>query len=441
MRNRPRRSLFRPAHCTLLGGWLCAQGCGFSQYQVNELADELRGTSDAGAALAQLEALEPPQRDRGLYLLSQGQLKLLTGDFNGSVIALEAAKQHLKTLQALSFSETLGASTVNETLRAYAATPGERVLLQELLALNYLMLGQPDAARVEILQADVLMGQLAEDDANQGQVASTRYLSGFIFELHQEWDDALISYRKAAAILDQRGQPLPPALQQSLLQLTARNGLSEEYERYRQRFGVAAELPLPQHGDIVLVYWHGQVSQLQQRFISVYAPELNQQISLAMPYFPGLPSGTVNASLEIGKQRRTTVAIEDIDRLARYDLDQREAAIIAASMVRIVAKQQAVRAAQRDSPQLGALLNLTTLLSEIADLRSWNMLPSSIQVARIRAPEGDHAITLNAGAWHRIIPVSVSQHRPCLILAIETSRQVFNQACRPATHPSTRHTQ
>jgi hypothetical protein len=418
----------------LLCAWLGCQGCGVGQHQINDLADDLRGNSSAQATLQQLEALVPPQRNRALYLLSKGQLKLLNGDFSGSISALEAAKQHLNSLQALSVSETLGASTINETLRSYTSTPGERILLQELLALNYLMLGRPGAARVEILQADVLMGQFAEKNASVGQVASTRYLGGLIFEMHREWDDALISYRKAAEILDRRGLALPPALQQSLLQLSARNGLAAEHDSYRQRFGFDTPPVPPLQGEIVLLYWQGQVSKIRQRIISVYAPDLKQQISLAMPYYPSRAIVPLRASITVADQQRTTAVIENVDQLARDDLDARLPAIMAAGLARVVVKQQAVSAAQKDSPQLGAILNLTTLLSEIADLRSWNMLASSIQVARISAPQGDSELTINTGVWQDTVPLRIANNKPCLVLALDTSRQVFGQACRPDNH-------
>ena len=418
----------------LLGVLLLGQGCGFSQHRVNELASELRGDSTVESTLLRLEALDPPPRDRALYLLSKGQLKLLMGDFAGSIQALESAKVQFNSLQALSISETLGASTINETLRSYIGTPGERVLLQELLALNYLLQGELASARVEILQADVLMRQLAESDASVGQVASTRYLGGLVFELHREWDDALISYRKAAEILDRRGLALPPALKQSLLQLSARNGLSAEHQRYRERFGFdVAQVPASQ-GEIVLLYWQGQVSQIRQRLISVYVAELKQQVSVAMPYYPAHTTPPVGIAIEVGGRRRATAVIEDIDQLARDDLEARRGAILAASLVRVVAKQQAVSAAQKDNPQLATLLNLTTLLSEIADLRSWNMLPSSIQVVRLALPEGDRVLTLNTGAWQGSAPLQISHKQPCLILAVDTSRRLYSQACRPGNH-------
>ena len=44
-----------------------------------------------------------------------------------------------------------------------------------------------------MLQADITMQQLAEESELAGQLASVRFLAGVIYELNDEYDDALIS--------------------------------------------------------------------------------------------------------------------------------------------------------------------------------------------------------------------------------------------------------
>jgi len=101
-------------------------------------------------------------------------------------------------------------------------------------ALNYLELGQPEAARVEVLQIDLLLRQLAEraPEPALGVDPFARYLSGMIFEALGEDSDALIAYRKAleAYRLQQplTGLAVPAALQADLLRLTRRLGLADE---------------------------------------------------------------------------------------------------------------------------------------------------------------------------------------------------------------------
>ena len=405
-------------------------GCAFHHRQVNELAADLRTVSPE-FALAALTRLEAPKRDRGQYLLDLGILKLLTGDFEGSITALQSAKEHLEQLQALSLSENLAAGTINETLRAYSGTPGERVLINELLAICYLMQGDLDGARVEALQADVLMNQLADKELLRGQLASARFLSGLIFELEGEWDDAMISYRKAAEIMQRRGQVLPKALMDSLLKTSQRQHLDDEYQAYVRQFGYPARQAQADEGELIIFYWDGVVSNIHQRFISVYVPELEQTVSLALPYYPPSTYRPRHLSMEIAGQPYSTEVLEDIETLARQALDARQPEIYAMSLARIISKHQAVRAARNDSQLAAILANLVTIFSEIADTRSWNMLPSTIQIARIPVPAGRYHIPLpgrssNDQPQGTPRSVSIKAGQKMVLLAPEISQTFFS---------------
>ena len=114
------------------------QSCAVQQEKVNSLAERLE-LSTPEATLSTLQLVTPPERDRGQYLLNTGLLKSITGDFEGANRDLQEAKDILNALQATSVSENLGAAVVNETLRSYDSSASERVLLHELLSINYLM--------------------------------------------------------------------------------------------------------------------------------------------------------------------------------------------------------------------------------------------------------------------------------------------------------------
>ena len=186
------------------------QACAAQQRQVNSLAERLE-LSTPEATLQSLQSISPPERDRAQYLLNTGLLKSITGDFEGAIRDLQSAKKILNALQAISVSENLGAAIVNETLRSYDGSASERVLLHELLSINYLMLNNLDAARVEVLQADVVMKELATEDRPIGQLASAHYIAGLVYELGGELDDAMISYRKAANIMALRDMLASPS--------------------------------------------------------------------------------------------------------------------------------------------------------------------------------------------------------------------------------------
>ena len=362
--------------------------CAMQQRQINSLADDLQHAGAEKTLLA-LEKIKPEPRDQAQYLLNRGTLKRLTGDLAASTQDLQSAKDLINSLQASSVTENVAAVTVNETLRSYTSSPSERVLLHQLLAYNYLQQGDLDGARVEMLQAEVTMQGVASGDKLNGQLASAHFLAGLIYELNDEWDNAMISYRRAANIMDQRHQGLPAALQDSLLQTSLRQGFKEEYSRYVKRFSRSAKPLRPGDREILVLYSDGIVSNKQQHFISVYSFEQQQNIALAMPYYPPANYRPQSFVVSVAGKHHRTQPLENIEDLVRQDLADELPRITATTMARVVIKYQAAKTARNKEGDLaGLLVSLATTISEQADLRSWNMLPSSLQVARIRIPEG-----------------------------------------------------
>ena len=64
------------------------QACAIQHQQVNSLAEQL-DRSTPGATLLSMQSISPPARDRAQYLLNTGVLKSMTGDFEGSIEALD----------------------------------------------------------------------------------------------------------------------------------------------------------------------------------------------------------------------------------------------------------------------------------------------------------------------------------------------------------------
>ena len=406
------------------------QACAVQQQKINSLADQLE-LSTPEATLLSLQSISPPERDRAQYLLNTGLLKSITGDFEGANSDLQSAKSILNDLQAVSVTENLGAAMVNETLRSYDGSASERVLLHLLLSINYLMLNNLDAARVEVLQADIVMKELAREDRPIGQLASAHYIAGLVYELGSELDDAMISYRKAANIMALRNMPPPPALKSSLLSLSKRLGLDEEYEKYREQFTFAANPPIADAAEIVVIYWDGVVTGKRGNSLSVWVPALNQAVSMALPYYP--PSNYVENPfiLSMAGQLHRTEPIEDVEALLREDLDDESAAIYAMTLARMVAKYELVKSAGNQNDGLGLFINIITMLSEAADTRSWNMLPSSIQFARFSLPAGEYALPLPhyAGAQQAGLAETkllVSAGEKIVLFVPGVSRKIFS---------------
>ena len=409
---------------------LLMQGCAFQQWKINNIAEQLRGGSTQQALLA-MQGIEAPKRDQAQYLLNLGTLKHLNGDLSGSTQDLQAAKHLMAQLQAISVREVIGATAVNETLRSYIGTPSERVMLQQLLALNYLAQGDLDGARVEMLQAEVLMREVAHKDSLSGQLASVYFMSGLIYELGREWDDALIAYRHAGELMGERGQALPAALQDSLLRFTRQLGFKEEYLEYRQRFGREAMFLKPGEGEVIALYWQGVVSAKTQSKISVFAPNLGHHISLAVPSYPDFYATSNSGLVSIGHYQVNAQLLDDVEVLAREDLQAQMPKITATTLLRAVAKHQAVKQARESGQQNGGgglfafITDVASVLTEVADVRSWNTLPSNIQVARLIVSAGEYPVSIGRRAGTDIKYLQLHAKQTALLLAHGVSDELF----------------
>ncbi|MBL0709771.1 MAG: hypothetical protein JJV99_01960, partial [Colwellia sp.] len=196
----------RPFCCvfSLLLYILVLSGCAVNNRTVSDISQQLKGSLSVEQALIKVQQIDYDDKDLAQHQLNIGYLQLLSGDFNGAIESLELAKRRMGSLQAVSVSENLSSATVNETLRSYTGWPTDRALVHGMMALAYLLNQDLMGARVEVLQANTLMQHLAESDDLLGQLAFVHYISGVVYELNNEADNALVSYRLAYNLLRDR---------------------------------------------------------------------------------------------------------------------------------------------------------------------------------------------------------------------------------------------
>ncbi len=377
---------------TLLAGLLTA--CASYGDWARQLEYEL-AAGDYQGALAVLEEQGRRPRDALLYLLNRALLLRMDGDFAASNTAFEEAKVLMEKFSAVSVSEQAGALTVNDLQRSYSGEAYERVLVPLFAALNYLELGQPREARVEILQLDVLLGQLETESLAAGAFA--RYFSGMVFEALGEVDQALIAYRKAYQAYREypaAALALPEQLKADLLRLSARLGLKQELARYRREFAMTA--PAAEDGtvgEVVFILFSGLAPLKRETRVNAFT-ESGELVSIAMPYYEGRLPYVRKGVLQAGGARAESEAVEDINTLAVETLQRQAPLILARAVARAVLKHEAVEKAGEENEGLGFLVNVAGVVSERADTRSWSILPSRIYVARLALAPGAYALQL-----------------------------------------------
>jgi hypothetical protein len=234
-----------------------------------------------------------------------------------------------------------------------------------------------------MLQADVTLAEMSDGYSVSGQLASVHFLSGIIFELNDEPDEALISYRRAYKIMKVRNEFIPEALQISLLNLTKRRDFPDEYEAYVAEFGREHSLPSADEGEWILLYFDGVVSNKSELRFPMFDAGSGLMVTVVIPEYAGSGNWGHNITFESGDRSMRGAVLENIERRAREDLNSEMPAILAAATARVVAKTVAIKSANDQDAFAGAIALILALASEQADLRSWNMLPANIQVVRL----------------------------------------------------------
>jgi len=122
--------------------------------------------------------------DGVLYNLNKAILLRMQGKFSESNEAFELSKKLIETYEAVSITEQTGSFIVNDTTRTYIGEDFEQILLHFYESLNYLELDDRYAARVEALQVDLKLNQLARDKTKgtYTEDAFVRYFSGILYE-------------------------------------------------------------------------------------------------------------------------------------------------------------------------------------------------------------------------------------------------------------------
>ncbi|MGH8397341.1 MAG: COG3014 family protein [Gammaproteobacteria bacterium] len=339
-----------------------------------------------------------------LYLLNKGMILRIQDNYAGSISAFEAAKPLMNNLEASSVSENFGALTLSENLRCYKGAIYERLLLHVYQGLNYLQLNQPDAARVEVQQIDLLLRRLYpdKDTVPDGGDAFARYFSGLVYEGLGDWSDAMIAYRKAYQAYRAQGVPddaILPDLQLSLCRFADYLGLSQELNEYKEHFKLDTWPPLITNGtdptgQLVFIFSNGlapvkaPIQQLVQNpadghFYTVSLPSMHRR----------LPT-VADTIVQVRGQSVTSVPVESVAADAAKALTAEMPKLIADEVARNVTRQIAANQANKKGQGLGVLFSLVGAIADQPDTRLWNTLPDDIQLARISLPPGTYNVSV-----------------------------------------------
>ena len=325
-----------------------------------------------------------------LWLLDWGLALHAAGQYEMSTRVLLRADKIADIKDYTSLAAESATLLTSDNIKQYQGEDFEKVLINTYLAMNYALIGQADEALVEARRVNRKLHMMVEQGGRKyKQSAFARYLSAVLYESLGEWNDAYIDYK---AVLDL--EPGFRSIGLDLWRMAYAQGDREEQQKWVSQFELSAEdrarakkaLPRSGFSEIIVLYENG-ISPAKH-------PNPNFH---SLPVFYPRANPVREAEVWVdGVSPVRTELLDDIEAVAIQNLNEKYGAIIAKKVAGVVVKEVVADqiGRQTGSRALGALARLAFYASDQADVRSWNLLPRDLQIARIVVQPGLHTIKL-----------------------------------------------
>lgn len=408
-------------------------GCATRAQDLARVRSALLG-GDAAGALAEFEKTGGKESDL-LHLLEKGYLLHANGQWAESNAAFQLAEERAEDLYSRSLSREAAALLTSDNALPYRGHPYELQMIQYYRALNYLQLGSLDGALVEARKANWLAEQVyAREDAEEDEDSGRRldptthpnafldYFTGLLWLRAGEWNDAVVSLRRAyegyGADSTRYGVPVPGSLIRDFHAALERTGQAEEAARVRDRHPQAVAAADPQAHRIVVFFESGFVPHRESVDINLpifdrrrggdawlyvdeyggnlYAyesdVELDHVLRFAFPRLQALPSAVSRCELEVSGRTVPAAPALDLGAIAEDDFERRLPRILLKTVARALVKEAQRKAAKKEDEVLGWIVNAINVATEQADTRSWILLPGRIDVVDLELPVGTEEV-------------------------------------------------
>ena len=358
-------------------------GCASYQHRVEDARRQL----SSGNAHTAVEKLAPLANNEGkdqlVYLLDLGTAAQLAGDYPRSTRAFLAADQMSEVKDYHSISKLTGSLLFNQGMVQYKGDDYEKVLINAMLAINYLMMNNLDEALVETRRLNEKLHHYKFDaKKNYEQNVFAFYLSALIWEADRKWDDAYIDFKKAYDL-----DPSIPYLKEDLVRAAYNARRMKSEREWREKFGLKRpkDPDFQKSGELVVIYQQGWGPRKRPNPAWRRLPKL-------FPTFNRTRAVEVKIS---GGQVERSQQIYSVEEVAIKTLSDQYAGLIAKRMAGIAAKRVAADQVRQKNKLLGNILELGMIISDQADLRQWSTLPQTFQIAKIQLKPGNYSISID----------------------------------------------
>ncbi|WP_232296851.1 COG3014 family protein [Microscilla marina] len=375
----------------------------------------------------------PRRNTKLLYYLNLGTVNSIMGNYARSNEYFEQAHRIGENYR-VNYLKEAASFLVNPMVTEYKGEDFELLMIHYYKALNFLKMGDKEAALVECKRMNIKLNALGTKYKNiEGKYhkdAFVHNLMGIIYEANHDYNNAFIAYRNAVNIYQGTykkmfGLGVPDQLKKDIIRAAHLTGFKEEKARYEEMFGQRYQ-PLPKGGGDLVFFWHNGLGPIKAEWsinFNILRGEggnvtfKNDQYGWSFPFFvdndryqnSGLEQMEFirvtfpkyilrsplyqGATLHWNNQTFSLEQAENVSKLALKSLEQRMLYEVGKSLLRLALKKGSEYALRHQDKNAGAaILSAFNAVTEKADTRAWQSVPHSIYYTRIHLPEGKQSI-------------------------------------------------
>lgn len=382
------------------------------------------------------------KRNQLLYNLEMGKLAHIKGDYQESNRLLNEADLFMEDART-SLNDVAVSNLINPMMAAYKGEDFEKFMVHYYKALNYLYLGDIEAAVVEARRISLKSFELQDNNKENkyNDDAFSLMLQGMLYEVAGDWNNAFISYRNAADIylnnnLQYYGVPMPEQLKQDLLHMAYVNGFTDLLQFYEKQLQTSYNKKEISEGGELILFWENGLAPVktEQNFFfsltnaggqfmftdisgtinipfystSAFNPDADamkhmHSFRIAFPKYMVQEPFYKDGYAELAGDIFSFELAEDLNTIAVSTLKERFLKEAGKALSRQAVKkliEYSLRPSEDDKNKneknaLATTMQLYSLFSEKADTRNWQSLPQHIFYTRIPLLKGENKISVN----------------------------------------------
>jgi uncharacterized protein len=412
---------------------LMLTGCRTYYQRQQEFHEHFRsGQMEQAARVLQQDTRSAKNRNRLLHLLNQGVVHHMLQDYQASNQFFEEAFILGEDFRRDYLDEALALVT-NPNVTEYRGEHFELLMVHYFKAMNFIHLGDFDAALVECRRMNIKLAALADRYQSNNRYrrdAFVHNLMGIIYDAAGDHNNAFIAYRNALEIYQEDfsslfGVQVPGQLKLDLIRTAYLTGFGDQGRYYEELFGITYDPSRDARQGQLVFFWQNGLGPVKEEwsinFMLVRGAGgvvqfVNEDMGLSFPFpvserasgdlgdlrvvrvaFPRFSERRPvysSARLNAAGQTKPLFLAQDINAIAFKSLEDRMMREMGSALLRLAVKQAAEQSLRRQNESLGAILGLLGAATEQADTRNWQTLPYAIHYTRMELPEGSHDLSL-----------------------------------------------